>query len=185
MIQEFLNALLIQLNEYETAPYFIQFSQNLTCGCLLIFVFPPEFTWAEPKIVWTSEQNNFSFSSGKFGGKTEINKESYVKLWLNWINYGADSYSLGCTLKNYTISCLYKFNYWKKYLKHNERGYKFFLKYYFFFFLKKYFHLKKGSMYGHKRYSNDETTEKLHMRCRIEENLSFESVSQKSNRLTL
>ena len=31
----------LQLNEYETAPYFIQFSQNLTCDCLLISVFSP------------------------------------------------------------------------------------------------------------------------------------------------
>jgi hypothetical protein len=30
---------LVQLSEYETAPYFIQFSQNLTCDCLLIPVF--------------------------------------------------------------------------------------------------------------------------------------------------
>jgi hypothetical protein len=36
--------LLTQLNEYETAPYFIQFSQNLTCDCFLISVFSPEFT---------------------------------------------------------------------------------------------------------------------------------------------
>ena len=42
---------LLQLNEYETAPYFIQFSQNLTWDCLLIFVFCPEFTSAEPRIV--------------------------------------------------------------------------------------------------------------------------------------
>ena len=34
---------LIQLNKYETAPYSIQFSQNLTCDCLLISVFCPEF----------------------------------------------------------------------------------------------------------------------------------------------
>ena len=33
----------LQLNEYETAPYFIQFSQNLTCDCLLISVFSPKF----------------------------------------------------------------------------------------------------------------------------------------------
>ena len=38
----------IQLNEYETAPYFIQFSRNLTSDCLLISVLYPEFTWAEP-----------------------------------------------------------------------------------------------------------------------------------------
>ena len=48
----------VQLNEYETAPYFIQFSQNLTCDWLLISVFSPEFTWAAQKIVlcWCSKQ---------------------------------------------------------------------------------------------------------------------------------
>ena len=35
------NQSVLQLNEYETAPYFIQFSQNLTCDCLLISVFSP------------------------------------------------------------------------------------------------------------------------------------------------
>ena len=34
---------LIKLNQYETAPYFIQFSKNLTCNCLLISVFCPKF----------------------------------------------------------------------------------------------------------------------------------------------
>ena len=38
--------IVVQLNEYETAPYFNQFSQNLTFDCLLISVFSPEF----PKI---------------------------------------------------------------------------------------------------------------------------------------
>ena len=33
---------LVQLNQYETAPYFNQFSQNLTCDCLLISVFCPK-----------------------------------------------------------------------------------------------------------------------------------------------
>ena len=41
----------LQPNEYETAQYFIQFSQKLACDGLLIFVFSPEFTSAEPKIV--------------------------------------------------------------------------------------------------------------------------------------
>ena len=36
--------IVVQLNEYETAPYLIQFSQNLTCVCLLISVFSPKFT---------------------------------------------------------------------------------------------------------------------------------------------
>ena len=34
----------VQLNEYETVPYFIQFSQNLTCECLLISMVCPKFT---------------------------------------------------------------------------------------------------------------------------------------------
>ena len=35
---------LVQLNEYETAPYSIQFSQNLTFCCVLISVFSPKYT---------------------------------------------------------------------------------------------------------------------------------------------
>ena len=37
----------LQLNEYETAPYFLQLSQNMTSDCLFTFVFSPflpEFT---------------------------------------------------------------------------------------------------------------------------------------------
>ena len=34
----------IQFNEYETAPIFIQLSQNVTLDCLLISVFLPVFT---------------------------------------------------------------------------------------------------------------------------------------------
>ena len=32
----------------------------------------------------------------KAGKNTEINKQSDVKFWLNWIKYGAVSYSLSC-----------------------------------------------------------------------------------------
>ena len=35
--------LTIQLNKYETAPYFFLLNQNLTCDCLLISVFLPKF----------------------------------------------------------------------------------------------------------------------------------------------
>ena len=34
-----------QLNEYETAPDFLQLSQNMTSDCLFTFVFSPVFTW--------------------------------------------------------------------------------------------------------------------------------------------
>ena len=54
--------LFLQLNECETAPYFIQFSQNLTCNCLLILCFPPNYpklTWAEPTIVLNIRTKQF------------------------------------------------------------------------------------------------------------------------------
>ena len=34
----------VQLNKYETVPYFLQLSQNLTMDCLLISVYLPVFT---------------------------------------------------------------------------------------------------------------------------------------------
>ena len=52
----------VQLNQYETVPYFIQFSETLTWDCLSISVFPlnsPEFTWAEPKIVLSIRTEQF------------------------------------------------------------------------------------------------------------------------------
>ena len=41
----------LQVNEYETAPYFIQLNQNLTSDCMLISVFLPVFAWCDHKIV--------------------------------------------------------------------------------------------------------------------------------------
>ena len=60
-------------NEYETAPYFIKFSHNLTYDCWLISVFSPKLPELNLKVVCTD-----------------------VKFWLNWIKYGAVSYSLSC-----------------------------------------------------------------------------------------
>ena len=52
-------AYLLQLNEYETAPNFIQLSQNLTSDCLLNFVFLPVFTsFCMIKLFFRSKQNN-------------------------------------------------------------------------------------------------------------------------------
>ena len=50
--------LLVQLNEYQSDPYFLQLSQNMATNCLFTFVFLPEFTCFAPKIVlfWCSEQ---------------------------------------------------------------------------------------------------------------------------------
>ena len=41
---------LVQLNKYETAPNFIQWNQNLTSDCLLIYLFLPVLAWADHKI---------------------------------------------------------------------------------------------------------------------------------------
>ena len=60
------NVLVLQLNEYETAPYLIQFSQNLTCDCLC---FAPNLPELNLKLFCSDVQNNFWLSSGKFGAK--------------------------------------------------------------------------------------------------------------------
>ena len=83
---------IIQLNKYETAPYFLQLSQNLTSDCLLISVFLP----SDHKIVlfWSAEQfyDHIMQKPVKTGKNTEINQQSYVKFWLNWIRNGTVSY---------------------------------------------------------------------------------------------
>ena len=40
----------VQLNEYETDPYFLQLGQNTASDCLFTFVFFPEFTCFVQKI---------------------------------------------------------------------------------------------------------------------------------------
>ena len=54
------------LNQYETTPYFLQLSQNLTSYCLLIFVYLPVFAQCGHKIVL---QNNFM---GTFAYKYQL-----------------------------------------------------------------------------------------------------------------
>ena len=48
----------VQLDEYETAPNFIQLSQNLTCWFLCFYLFLPVFAWSDHEIVlfWYAEQ---------------------------------------------------------------------------------------------------------------------------------
>ena len=50
----------IQQNEYETAPYFLQFSQNMTSICLFTIVFFHEFTCFALKIVVNTKIKQFS-----------------------------------------------------------------------------------------------------------------------------
>ena len=103
------DCLKVQLNEYETAPYFIQLSQNLTSDCLLISVFLPVFTsicmmwsWNCSQIKTKQFYDHIIQKLVKKGknpqNSTEINKQSNDKFWLNWIKYGAVSYSLSCNI---------------------------------------------------------------------------------------
>ena len=61
--------------------------------CVFTYLFLPAFAWCEHKIVlfWFAEQLNDHIMQNlvKTGKKTEINKQSHVKFWLNWIKYGA------------------------------------------------------------------------------------------------
>ena len=85
----------VQLNEYETVPYFLQFSQNLTSNCLLISVYLPVFTSFCICFVFICRTILWSHH-GKTGKNTEISKQSNVKFWLNWMQYEAVSSSLSC-----------------------------------------------------------------------------------------
>ena len=62
---------LLQLNEYETAPYFIQLSQNLTSNCLLISLFLPVFA-CDYKIVLQIKSKQFYEHITQKLVKTEI-----------------------------------------------------------------------------------------------------------------
>ena len=95
----------VQLNKYETAPNFIQVSQNLTLDCLLILLNFPVFTKLLHdliiKLFCFDLQNHFMIRSCKNCVKTgkfsQINKQSNVKFWLIWLKFGAVSYLLSCT----------------------------------------------------------------------------------------
>ena len=111
---------LVQLNQYEKAPYFLQLSQNLRWNCLLISAFLPVFAWCDHKIVfdWSAEQfyDHIMQKLVRTGKNTEINKQSHVKFWLNWRKYETVSYLFSCIysddVQNYSFirflrKCLY------------------------------------------------------------------------------
>ena len=55
-VDKFIN---VQLNKYDTAPYFFILNQNMTCDCLSISVLLIEFAWSEPKIVQNIKTEQF------------------------------------------------------------------------------------------------------------------------------
>ena len=72
--------------------------------------FPLNLPELNLKLFWTSEQNNFRLSSGKFRGK-HWNQQTitwHVKFWLNWIKYGVVSYSLICIKNRKYVEMLQK-----------------------------------------------------------------------------
>ena len=59
-ILSFAWVLSVQLNKYETAPYFFLLNQNLACYIVCWFLcFLPEFTWSDPKIVINIKTEQF------------------------------------------------------------------------------------------------------------------------------
>ena len=80
----------VQLNEYETAPNFIQLSQNLTRDCLLISVFLPVFTsfaWCDHKIVlfWSAEQYYDHITQKWVKTQKSTNNQCQFLAWLKKI----------------------------------------------------------------------------------------------------
>ena len=63
---------------------------NLKSDCLLTSVYLPVFAWCAHKIVLQIKT--------KTGKCTHINKQYYVKFWLNWRKYRTVSYSFSCTI---------------------------------------------------------------------------------------
>ena len=63
----------VQLNEYETDPYFLQLSQNMAIDCLFTFVFSPCYYLNLPvlcqKLFCFDVHKNFLFKTGKFRKK--------------------------------------------------------------------------------------------------------------------
>ena len=59
----------VQLNEYETDPYFHQLGQNMVTNCLFTFVFSPFLPVLRQKLFCFDVQNNFRHKTGKNGEK--------------------------------------------------------------------------------------------------------------------
>ena len=81
---------LVQLQKYETAPYFFYQTKTrhgIVCWFLCFYLNLTEFAWSEPKIIlfWCAEQFYVPIRQiqSNFGKNTEINKQSQVKFWFN------------------------------------------------------------------------------------------------------
>jgi hypothetical protein len=84
----------VQLNEYETDPYFLQNFQSNTTVCFIIHVFCKS---CEPEIVLAVLQiQTKTISCLQTLQKTWIIKQIVVLLWKFWRKYGSVSYLFSC-----------------------------------------------------------------------------------------
>ena len=85
----------VQLNKYETVPYFLQLSQNLTIDCWLISVYLPVFALCAYKIGFFLFAEQFYDHIMQKMVKTQKSTNNLTSSFglLNGIKYGAVSYS--------------------------------------------------------------------------------------------
>ena len=93
-VSQFWGCFFIQLNEYETDPYFLHFFQSNTTFCLIIHVFCKS---CEPEIVLAVLQiKTKTISRSQTLQNAWIIKQTVVLLWKFWRKYWSVSYLFGC-----------------------------------------------------------------------------------------
>ena len=93
---------LINMRQLEILFYQAETWHRIVCWFSWISLFLPVLGWCDHKVVlfWYAEQFYDHIiqelvETGKF---SQINKQSNVKFWLNWIKFGAVSYLLSCNI---------------------------------------------------------------------------------------
>ena len=89
----------LQLNKYETEPYFLQFFQSNTTVCLIIHAFCKVY---EREIAFVLIcRTGRTISGSQLLQNTWIIKQTVVLFWKNWKKCGSFSYSFSCP--TYTV----------------------------------------------------------------------------------
>ena len=94
----YLNFALLQLNDYETDPYFLQLSKPKHDKWFSVYFcgFPRSYLFCTKNCFILMFRTIFCANQVRKGKKTKVNKQL---LGLNWRKYGAVSYSFSCTHK--------------------------------------------------------------------------------------
>ena len=99
----------LQLNKYETAPYFFFVNQNLIGDCLLNFVFYPVLTWIYLIWTWNCSVLMFNTILGSYHANSGKNGKKQ-KSWNNWMsNFGLIEKIWSCLI---FFCCTYFVRYW-------------------------------------------------------------------------